>query len=208
MAKYIDAKEITPIMAEYVADVFSRKEHLDNISYGYCMEIADVFRRYAERAKQEQQEKSKKDCNDCPHCVDRKDQYGWHFKGCFGGPYKGKFIAEIDECPLRQEQPDVDSDLEEAANEFANQDCVTFISRKKGFIAGAEWQKEQDDKMVDIIYQQGIEKGKDEMRKKAIEGILFYCPPFTKPLISVSGINPGVFSKNAEVKLIILKNDE
>lgn len=29
--------------------------------------------------------------------------------------------------------------LDEAANEFANQDCVTFISRKKGFIAGAEW---------------------------------------------------------------------
>ena len=33
--------------------------------------------------------------------------------------------------------------LEDAANKFANQDCVTFISRKKGFIAGAEWQKEQ-----------------------------------------------------------------
>ena len=56
MSKYIDADKITPIMAEYVADVFSRKEHLDNISYGYCMEIADVFRQYAERAKQEQQE--------------------------------------------------------------------------------------------------------------------------------------------------------
>lgn len=39
------------------------------------------------------------------------------------------------------EEPD--KSLEEAANEFANQDCVTFISRKKGFIAGAEWQKEQ-----------------------------------------------------------------
>lgn len=54
--KYIDAEEITPIMAEYVADVFSRKEHLDDISYGYCMEIAETFRRYAERAKQEQLE--------------------------------------------------------------------------------------------------------------------------------------------------------
>lgn len=56
MSKNIDADKITPIMAEYVADVFSRKEHLDNISYGYCMEIADVFRQYAERAKQEQPE--------------------------------------------------------------------------------------------------------------------------------------------------------
>jgi len=63
--------------------------------------------------QQEQQEKSKKDCNDCPHCVDRKDQYGWHFKGCFGGPYKGKFIAEIDECPLEQEQPEVDFKIKE-----------------------------------------------------------------------------------------------
>ena len=38
---------------------------------------------------------------------------------------------------------EIPNDLEEAADEFANQDCVTFISRKKGFIAGAKWQKEQ-----------------------------------------------------------------
>lgn len=55
-AQQPDAEEITPIMAEYVADVFSRKEHLDNISYGYCMEISAAFRRYAERAKQKQSE--------------------------------------------------------------------------------------------------------------------------------------------------------
>lgn len=115
MSKFIDAEEITPIMAKYVADVFSRKEHLDDISYGYCMEIADVFRRYAERAEQEQPKKSQKSCNDCPHCVDRKDQFGWHFKGCFGGPYKGKFIAEIDGCPLQQEQPSLPDNLYEAA---------------------------------------------------------------------------------------------
>lgn len=30
---------------------------------------------------------------------------------------------------------------------------------------GAERQKSQDDRLVDIIYQQGIEKGKDEMRE-------------------------------------------
>lgn len=61
---------------------------------------------------QQEQEKPKKDCNGCPHCVDRKGQYGWHFKGCFGGPYKGKFIAETDECLLKQEQPEVDLDEE------------------------------------------------------------------------------------------------
>ena len=66
--------------------------------------------------QQEQPEKSKKDCNNCPHCVDRKDQYGWHFKGCFGGPYKGKFIAEIDECPLKQEQSEIN--LEEEVKKY------------------------------------------------------------------------------------------
>lgn len=66
---------------------------------GYEAELFEII----DSLQQEQQEQKKK-CNDCPHCVDRKDQYGWHFKGCFGGPYKGKFIAEIDECPLKQEQ--------------------------------------------------------------------------------------------------------
>ena len=30
---------------------------------------------------------------------------------------------------------------------------------------GANWQKAKDDRLVDIIYQQGIEKGKDDMRE-------------------------------------------
>ena len=31
---------------------------------------------------QQEQPEQKKKCDDCPHCVDRKDQNGWHFKGC------------------------------------------------------------------------------------------------------------------------------
>ena len=42
------------------------------------------------------------------------------------------------------EEPD--KSLEEVANDFANQDCVTFISRKKGFIAGAEWMEKEINK--------------------------------------------------------------
>lgn len=67
------------------------------------------------------------------------------------------------------------SDIEKVAEEYAIQGhenhtninyINTYIEGKRiGFIAGAEWQKEQDDKLVDIIYQQGIEKGKDEMRE-------------------------------------------
>lgn len=66
-----------------------------------------------------------------------------------------------------------DNNLDEAAEKYAiqgheNHTNVNYINtyiegKRIGFIAGAEWQKEQDDKLVDIIYQQGIEKGKDEM---------------------------------------------
>ena len=78
------------------------------------VEWVDACERYGKWkiVKQEQPEKSKKDCNGCPHCVDRKDQYGWHFKGCFGGPYNGKFIAEIETCPLKLELPEVDLEKE------------------------------------------------------------------------------------------------
>ena len=31
--------------------------------------------------------------------------------------------------------------LDEAAEKYANEDCVVYASRKKAFIAGAEWQK-------------------------------------------------------------------
>lgn len=83
-------------------------EHIESgVFHGRTQAINHLFE-FIISLQQEPLEKSKKDCNVCLHCVDRKDQYGWHFKGCFGGPYKGKWIAEIDKCPLQQEQPKVD----------------------------------------------------------------------------------------------------
>ena len=74
---------------------------------------------------------------------------------------------------IEKDEPSLPSNLDEAAEKYAIQGhenhtninyINTYIEGKRiGFIAGAEWQKEQDDKLVDIIYQQGIEKGKDEM---------------------------------------------
>ena len=49
--------------------------------------------------------------------------------------------------------------------DYGGHSQVDASKAAKIFIAGANWQKAQDDKMVDIIYQQGIEKGKDEMRE-------------------------------------------
>ena len=64
--------------------------------------------------------------------------------------------------------------LEEAANEFANQDCVTFISRKKGFIAGAGWQAGQDKETIELAedhaYLAGAVNEREKMLKEAVEG--------------------------------------
>ena len=73
-----------------------------------------------------------------------------------------KFMDE-----MRGREPDVD--LEEAAQHHSEQYRPHWPNQVRpvydSFIAGAKWQKEQDDRLVDIIYQQGIEKGKDEIRK-------------------------------------------
>ena len=101
--KYIDADLLREKIAEQMEslprEVGRGAGTITSTGYG-MMQAFQIMRSIIDSLQQEQ-EKSKKDCNDCPHCVDRKDQCGWHFKGCFGGQYKGKFIAEIDECPLK-----------------------------------------------------------------------------------------------------------
>lgn len=66
--------------------------------------------------------------------------------------------------------------FEEAAKEFANQDCVTFISRKKGFIAGAKWQENKDQETIklaeDHAFLAGADWQKEQMLKEAIEATL------------------------------------
>ena len=81
----------------------------------------------------------------------------------------------------------------------------------------ANWQKAQDDKMVDIIYQQGIEKGKDEMREQMMkEAVESYQVEDGR--IEIEGnplpcINPIIilpypkFNPGDKVKLIIIKED-
>lgn len=93
--------------------------------------------------------------------VERKDEEMMNY-------YHGKVIALEELRPFLDtlsEEPD--KSLEGAANEFANQDCVTFISRKKGFIAGAEWQKEQLQGEIDFAQQ--LRKLQESQRKANLE---------------------------------------
>lgn len=101
MNKFIDADRLKAEIE--MRKMPFKKDIEDGVYPTYLCALMD-FEEIITSHQQEQPEKSKKSCNDCPHCVERKDQYGWRFKGCFGGQYKGKFIAEINECPLKQEQ--------------------------------------------------------------------------------------------------------
>lgn len=78
-------------------------------------ELSDLLS-FIDSLQQEQPAKQDyKDCNGCEYNRLLKDQIGWQFRGCFGGDYNGKPIAEIELCPLkvsaRQEQPEVDLDM-------------------------------------------------------------------------------------------------
>ena len=42
-------------------------------------------------------------CAGCEHCKWLKAQDDWSFHGCFHKPYKGKWIAEIENCPKESE---------------------------------------------------------------------------------------------------------
>lgn len=107
--KHIDAEKLKEKINEVRKDWLGDSTGLEVGEFGAVLgaaeSILDSINEIIDSLQQEQSDKPKKNCNNCPHCVDKKDQYGLHFKGCFGGTYNGKFIAEIDKCPLKQEQP-------------------------------------------------------------------------------------------------------
>lgn len=46
------------------------------------------------------------DCENCEYCKEIKAQYDWCFYGCKHAPYRGRWIAEIEECPKAGEHHD------------------------------------------------------------------------------------------------------
>lgn len=40
----------------------------------------------------------------CEYCHGVKAQDGWRFRGCFYHPNKGKYIADVKECPLNTQK--------------------------------------------------------------------------------------------------------
>lgn len=94
-----------------------------------------------------------KDCNGCEYNRLLKDQIGWQFRGCFGGDYKGKPIAEIELCPLKlavqQEQPTkgydeayLDECIAKARKTWEGVDADKYLDEVRG--------REQEQSEVDL----------------------------------------------------------
>lgn len=102
MSKYIDAEKLIKAIEDKGLDC----------SFALKMERLDTLALIDELQQEHPAKRGYKDCNGCEYNRLLKDQIGWQFRGCFGGDYKGKPIAEIELCPLKlavqQEQPEVD----------------------------------------------------------------------------------------------------
>lgn len=118
-------------------------------------------------------------------------------------------------------EKDHDQSLEEAAKEQPKADLEKEVKRylqeehdrdtTVGDVARhfTEWQKEQDDRLADIIYQQGIEKGKDDMKeqmlKDAVEGKVFmsFAPGHNQMVMADVDL-----PTNAKVRVIVLPKED
>lgn len=124
--KYIDAdplkKEIKRLKDEYTDIAIDSQRGWVNANS--VIDDLEQLQSHIDSLQQEQPAKrGYKDCNGCEYNRLLKDQIGWQFRGCFGGDYKGKPIAEIELCPLKvaqQEQPS--EELEEAAEKSADEE--------------------------------------------------------------------------------------
>ena len=95
----------------------------------------------------------------------------------FKKSYVGKSLGDV--VPV--EEPVCDN-LEKEAVNYCFDNGLNLSPRVATDFARhfANWQKAQDDKIVDIIYQQGIEKGKDEQKEQFEKNRNDACDRMTK----------------------------
>lgn len=119
---------------------------------------------------------------------------------------------------ILESQPPLPSNLDEAAEEYGRN---TFINEcmengvcddhdlSDAFKAGAEWQKEQDEKeqadLFTIVALDAAQRAKEQMMKDSVEG-LFWNTPF--PTICLDDCKDYNFKDNQRVRIIIVKEDE
>lgn len=105
---------------------------------------------------------------------------------------------------------EIPKDLEEAAEKYAG-DSVSDegMMEVAAFIAGAKWQKEQDDKelsdLLTIAHLQGAEQMKEQMMKDAVDATLDNTAYPTRLWFNTY---LSEYSNNDKVHVIIVKEDE
>lgn len=122
-----------------------------------------------------------------------------------------RILSFIDSLP--EEKPS--EDLKEVAEEWAENEAygkpdAEFEMAYKGFIAGAQWQAEQNDKdlseKIAAAYQLGLANKEEQMMKEAVEGTVHNFSsnkPHPTVLVDAKGFNQG-----DKVRVIIVKEDE
>ena len=100
--------------------------------------------------------------------------------------------------------------LEEAADEFANQDCVTFISRKKGFKAGAEWQKAKDQELIELAEDHAMLAGMNKMEQQMMEkgSEAFISAHNTIPVLPMKDVSDLGLDYGDKVRVIVIKEEQ
>ena len=85
------------------------------------------------------------------------------------------------------------------------------MSKAEEFIHGANWQKKQDQSIIELAKDHamltGMEKMKEEMMEKAVEGVLSSTITGSEQVVSAY-VGYGEYGKDGEkVKVIVIKKD-
>ena len=121
-------------------------------------------------------------------------------------------ISKAIDIIQQSEQPHIPESLEEAAREYATlpmdvgdrKICIDKCKRN-AFIAGAQWQAEQDDR--DVIFWKGMQHAIAGMKKDAVEGVIIDSGFDDGTAFVTMNIPDRRYDRGDKVKLIIIKDD-
>ena len=129
-------------------------------------------------------------------------------------------ISKAIDIIQQSEQLPLPNDLEEAAEKSSAQyykdagyspfPNVETAAHKSGFITGAKWQKERDEKeqadLFTIVALDAAQRAKEQMLKEAVEGEVVKDIN-NKLAVTAKNVNLDVFKFGEKVKIIIVKKN-
>ena len=105
----------------------------------------------------------------------------------------------------QEQQEEPDKDLEEAAEEYVKKYLPEGWIVRPAFIAGAQWQAEQDDR--DVVFWKGMQYAIAGMKEDAVEGVIIDSGFDDGTAFVTMNIPDRRYDRGDKVKLIIIKDD-